>query len=200
MAERAEAVVFDIGNVLIEWDPAKVYGPLLPDPEAFFARTGLHEMNLAVDRGRPMGEAVAERATAHPADADLIALWESRWAEMARPAIPGSVALLEALRGRGVPVYALSNFGAETFEVARGMYPFLDLFDGRVISAHHRTIKPEARIYEILEEMAGRRGGGLFFTDDRADNIAAAAARGWQTHLFDGPEGLAAALRNAGLL
>ncbi|MEM9009581.1 MAG: HAD-IA family hydrolase [Pseudomonadota bacterium] len=200
---RPSAVVFDIGNVLIEWDPVKVYGPLIPDPEeraAFFTRTGLHEMNREIDLGAPFAETVARTAAAHPADAALIQVWERRWIDMASPSIPGSVALLEDLRALGVPVFALSNFGVETFERARRAYPFLDLFDARFISGHLRVMKPDPGIYEILEAETGHRGTALFFADDSAANVAAARARGWQAHLFEGAVGLVEALRVRGLV
>lgn len=201
--QTPSAVVFDIGNVLVAWDPAFVYDPLLPDPaarKAFFERTGLHEMNLDIDRGAPFRETVEARAAAHPEDAALIRAWHDRWPEMFRPAIDGSFHLLRILKSRGVPVHALSNFGAETFELACTVYPALTGFDIPVISAHEGTIKPEPRIYEILEARSGLSGPEIFFTDDRPENIAAARARGWQAHLFRNPEALALELVELGLI
>lgn len=127
-------------------------------------------------------------------------MWHQHWLDMARPDIPHSVRLMRALRARGVPVFALSNFGLEPFAMARASYPFLDEFDQLYLSGALGVTKPAPRIYELLEQDCGIPPSALLFTDDRAENIAAAAARGWQTHLFDGPEGWANRLISQGLL
>lgn len=200
--QEIQTVVFDIGNVLIEWQPERWFDQTI-GPErraALFAAVDLHGMNDRVDRGSPMHDEVEAMARRHPDLADDIMLWRDNWIKMARPEIPHSVGLLRALRAKGVPVAALSNFGRETFEIARASYPFLDEFDLLVISGDHGVIKPEPEIYALIEQACGHEPGALLFTDDRADNIAAAQARGWQTHLFEGPKGLARRLVNAGLL
>lgn len=199
---RPEAVVFDIGNVLIEWQPERFYDREI-GPErrrALFAAVDLGGMNDSVDLGAPFAETVYATARAHPDWQDEIRLWHDRWIELAAPDIPHSVRLLRALRARSVPVFALSNFGVGSFEVALAHYPFLDEFDRRYISGHLRMMKPDPEIYERVEADFGLPPERLLFTDDRADNIAAAGARGWQTHLFDGPAGLAGRLVAAGLL
>jgi 2-haloacid dehalogenase len=201
--QAAKAVVFDIGNVLVEWHPEKLYGRLIPDPAAraaFFAESGVEAMNLEVDRGAPFPGHIEAHAERNPRHAEMIRAWARHWHEMFHPAIPGTVTLLRALRRRGVPVHALSNFGAESFERARQLYPFLDEFDIPVISGRERTIKPEPRIYAILEERTGLAGDALLFADDREENIAAARARGWHGHLFRDPDGLARELRAHGLI
>ncbi|WP_118138301.1 HAD family hydrolase [Oceanicella sp. SM1341] len=200
---QPRAVVFDIGNVLVNWDPDRVYSQLLPDPaerRAFFARTGVEEMNLDVDRGAPFREHIYAHAERHPEDGELIRAWHDRWPEMFQPAIEGSVSLLRLLRLKGVPVHALSNFGAGSFDLACTLYPVLLEFDIPVISGRERAIKPEPRIYEILEERTGLAGADIFFTDDRTDNIAAARKRGWQGHLFRNPDALALQLVELGLI
>jgi 2-haloacid dehalogenase len=201
--QTPRAVVFDIGNVLIEWHPDKLYERLIPDPAAraaFFAETGVDAMNLDVDRGLPWKAHVYGHAEKHPAWAPMIRAWHDCWTEMFRPAIPGTIELLRLLRRRGVPVHALSNFGAESFEVGRTIYPVLEEFDVPVISGREGTIKPEPRIYEILEERTGLSGAELFFTDDRPENIAAARRRGWQGHVFRNPAALALELVERGLI
>jgi 2-haloacid dehalogenase len=150
--------------------------------------------------GESLDRMVAETAAAHPDWADEIAMWRDRWIEMAAPEIPESVAVLRALRARGVPVFALSNFGVETFAVAEAHYPWLTEFDRRYVSGHLGVMKPDPMIYRIVEADCGIAPGRLLFADDRAENIAAAEARGWQGHLFDGPEGWAARLVAEGLL
>jgi len=199
----AAAAVFDIGNVLIRWDPAQLYNRLIGDEaerRRFLAEICPQHWNETFDRGAPMEQGVAAHAARHPAHADLIHAWWQRWPEMLGPAIEGSVACLRALRARGAKVYALSNFAADTFEIARTLYPFLDDFDGRVISAHVGSIKPEPEIYARLEAMAGLPPEALFFTDDSPANVAAARARGWRAHLFTGPRGLIRALIDNDLL
>ncbi|MEZ5779139.1 MAG: HAD family phosphatase [Paracoccaceae bacterium] len=197
-----EAVVFDIGRVLLGWNPEAFYERLMPREARLrmFAETGIEAMNLGVDRGAPLLASVRDLAAKHPEWADMIVHWHDSWGEMIGPEIGHSVRLLHALKAKGVPVFALTNFGDETYDIARGRYPFLDDFDRAYVSARLRVIKPEARIYEIVEEDCGIPPSRLLFTDDKAENIDAAAARGWATHLFETPEGLAARLVAEGLL
>ena len=199
---RPAAVVLDIGNVLIDWQPEIFFDRHMPaDARArMFEEADLHGMNLRIDRGADLHATVMAKAAQHPRWAPMIRLWHDRWLEMASPAITGSVRLMAALRRRGVPVFALSNFGIAPFEIARRAYPFLDAFDRRWISGHLGLVKPEPEIYARLEADSGIAPERLLFTDDRADNIAAARARGWQTHLFTTPQNLAGHLRAAGLL
>lgn len=197
-----EAVVLDIGNVLIEWHPERFYDSVIGEAarRRLFDSIDLHAMNDEIDRGgafRPVVEAVAAR---HPDQAGAIMMWHDRWAEMAAPAIPRSVRLQRALRARGVEVFALSNFGRETFAIAEPIYPFLADFDRRYISGHLGVVKPDPAIYRIVETDSGVPPARLLFADDRADNIAAARARGWQTHLFTSDQGWADRLVAEGLL
>ncbi|MCL7407079.1 MAG: HAD family phosphatase [Marivivens sp.] len=197
-----EAVVFDIGNVLIEWNPERVYDRVIgvERRKAMFAAVDLHGMNDQVDRGQNWYDAVSECAAQNPDWHDEIMMWHERWLEMASPAIDHSVRLLRALRSANVPVFALSNFGIQTFEIGEREYPFLEEFDRRYISGHMGEVKPEPEIYRMLEDDCGVEPTALLFADDRADNIAAAAARGWKTHLFTDPQGFAARLVAEGLL
>lgn len=197
-----QAVIFDIGNVLIEWDPVRVYDREIGEARrrALFAAVDLHGMNLAVDRGAPFSETIEATAAAHPDWAAEIRLWRDLWIEMASPEIPGSVRLLRALRQTGLPVFALTNFGRETFEVAAAHYAFFAEFDRRFVSAHLGLLKPEPEIYAHVEAETGLPPESLLFADDRPENVEAARARGWQAHLFDGPEGWAARLAGEGLL
>ena len=196
------AVVFDIGNVLVGWDPEATFDRAIgPQARArLFAEVDLAAMNLEVDRGRPLAEAVAERMGRHPAHADRIALWQSLWREMFAPVIAPSVATLRALKARGVPVFALSNFGRETFAMAEADHDFLALFDRRFLSGELDCLKPEPEIYAALEAATGLAGQALLFVDDRAENVAVAAKRGWRTHHFTDPAGWPARLVAEGLL
>lgn len=198
-----KAVVFDIGNVLLEWRPDRLYERLLPDNaerRAFFEETRILEMNLEVDRGAPFKAHVYAHAAKFPHVKGLVRAWHDNWIDMAAPAIDGSVALLRALKRRGVTVAALSNFGVDSFDLACRVYPFLTEFDVPVISGREEAIKPEPRIYEILEERTGLLGQDLFFMDDNAQNVAAARGRFWQAEIFTTPQILGRQLHARGLI
>lgn len=197
-----DAVVFDIGNVLIEWQPERYYDQVIGKDRrmALFAALDLHAMNDQVDRGENFTSVVTDFATANPDWQAEIMMWHDNWIDMAAPAIDHSVRLLRALRRKGHPVFALSNFGIETFAIGVDHYPFLEEFDRPYISGHMGVTKPDPQIYAMLEADSGVDPAGLLFVDDRSENLDAAAARGWQTHLFDGPAGWAARLVREGLL
>ncbi|MCB6179368.1 HAD-IA family hydrolase [Rhodobacter sp. Har01] len=196
------AVVYDIGNVLLGWDPEAMYDARI-GPEArrrFFAEVPIHAANVAMDAGAPFEATLNALARAYPAWQREILWWRDDWVATLGPVIQPSVTLLRALRSRGVPVFALTNFGAETFQIARAAYPFLDEFDRAWVSGRMGVIKPDPAIYAAVEADCGLPPDRLLFTDDKAANIDAAAARGWRAHLFDSPEGWAARLVAEGLL
>lgn len=199
---QVEAVVFDIGNVLVGWHPEEFYDRVIgPDRrQKLFAEVDLYAMNEAVDAGAPLQATVYARAERHPEWGAEIRLWHDRWAEMLAPRIEGSIALLRALRRAGVPVFALTNFGRDTFEIARGPLEFLNEFDREYVSGRLGMMKPDPRIYAVVEADCGIAPESLLFADDRADNTAAAAARGWQVHHFTSWEGWAMRLVSAGLI
>lgn len=188
-----EAVIFDIGNVLVEWHPARPFDRLLGSQRraALFAQVDFEAMNLRSDLGADMEEEVRALAAQNPGDADDILIWSQHWLEMLAPDLPLSAALLRALRARGAAVYALSNFGVGTLKLAEKRYPVLTEFDRRFISGHLGMIKPDPALYAHVETELDLPPETLFFIDDRPENIAAAKARGWQTHLFETPRGLA---------
>ena len=115
------------------------------------------------------------------------------------PEMPGVPDLMRRLKAEGVRLAALTNFAADTWEEGRELFPILKEFDVEVVSGREGVIKPEAAIYELVEERTGLRGEDLFFTDDKPANVEAAAARGWRGHVFAGVEGLEAALAREGL-
>lgn len=197
-----QAVVFDIGNVLIEWQPERFFDSVIgPDRRrAMFAAIDLHGMNDRVDSGENFHEVLARTADENPEWRTEINIWQDRWLDLASPAIDHSVRLMAALQGRGIPVFSLTNFGIQTYDIAAAKYPFLRQFDHDFISGYMGVIKPEPAIYEMLESQSGVAPEALLFTDDRTDNIVAATARGWQTHLFEHPQGWADRLVSEGLL
>ncbi|MEM1374021.1 MAG: HAD family phosphatase [Pseudomonadota bacterium] len=196
------AVVFDIGNVLIEWQPERFYDRVygVARREALFGSVDLHGMNDRVDRGEPWAQVVHETAAAYPDFSREILDWHERWLEIAGAVIDRSVRLMRVLRQKGVPVFALTNFGAEPFELARKHYAFLNEFDEAYVSGRLGLLKPKPEIYAAVEDGSGVEPAGLLFADDRAENVEAALARGWKAHLFDGPDGWAARLVAEGLL
>jgi 2-haloacid dehalogenase len=190
---KPEAVIFDVGNVLCTWDPEGFYDRTIgPDRRrALFAAVDLHGMNLEVDRGALFRETIYETAERYPDWATEIRWWFDRWDELASPFIPGSIALVTALKARGVPVFTLTNFGRYSFDAALPRLTFLNAFDRHFVSGYLGVIKPDPAIYEAVERETGIAPDRLLFTDDKAENIVAADRRGWRTHQFETWQGLA---------
>lgn len=199
---RVEAVIFDIGNVLTRWQPEVFYDRVIGAARrrALFDAVDLHRMNDDIDAGALFRETIYDWAERHPEWAPEVRMWYDRWIELASPRIEGSIALLRALRGKGVKVFALTNFGRHSFAEARPKLDFLAEFDRTYVSGEMGVIKPDPRIYQMVEADCGLAGDRLLFADDRADNIAAAADRGWRTHQFETWQGWAARLVAEGLL
>jgi 2-haloacid dehalogenase len=195
------AVVFDLGGVLIDWDPRHLYRQLFDDEadmEAFLGQVTTPEWNAAQDAGRPWADAVASLAEKHPEHRALIEAFHERWPETLGGPIPGTVDVLAELREARVPLYALSNWSAETYPVARARFPFLAWFDGVVISGDVGAIKPDARMFEHLVAQHGLRPSETVFVDDRADNVAAAARLGFVAIQFRDAASLRQDLRRLG--
>ncbi len=197
-----DAVIFDIGHVLVEWHPERPFDRILgcARRKDLFARIDFESMNVRCDMGADLDEEMRTLVASHPDCADDIMIWRTHWMEMLAPDLPQSARILRALRSRRTPVHALSNFGSMTFELAERRYPVLSEFDRRFISGHLGMIKPDPAIYAYVEKELALTPSRLFFTDDRQENIEAADARGWQTHLFETPSGLADRLYSEGLL
>ena len=197
-----KAVVFDIGNVLIEWKPERFYDATIGEERrrAMFATVDLHGMNDLVDRGEDFTDTIYKWAEKYPDWRNEIRMWHDNWLELATPQIPYSVRLMRALQAKGVSCFILSNIGVRTWEIAVEAYPFLAEFDRAYVSGQMRMAKPDDEIYAEVERDCGIAPGQLIFADDRQDNIDTAAGRGWQTHLFEGPQGWADRLVAEGLL
>jgi 2-haloacid dehalogenase len=196
------AVIFDIGNVLIEWRPEVYFDRLCGQARrrAMFGAVSIAAMMDRIDAGANFSQEVAGTAAAHPGFAPEILHFRDHWCDIAQPAIAHSIRLLHALKARHLPVFALSNFGAQNFPLSAAQFPFLQQFDRAYISGRMGLIKPDPAIYAAVEADCGLPPASLLFTDDREDNIAAAAARGWQGHHFTGAAGLARHLVDLGLL
>jgi 2-haloacid dehalogenase len=200
---RVSAVVFDLGGVLIDWDPRYLYRSLFDGDDAamdrFLATVCTPEWNRGQDAGRPWSEAIAALIAEHPEHADLIRAFWDRWPETLGDAIAPTVDVLADLRGAGVPLYALSNWSAETFPLARPRYPFLDWFDGIVISGEVGAAKPDRRIYEALIERHALDPASLAFVDDVPANVAAAEGLGMRGVTFTSAPALRRDLEALGL-
>ncbi|MCG6885280.1 MAG: HAD-IA family hydrolase [Silicimonas sp.] len=197
-----EAVVWDIGNVLGIWDPVGYYDARI-GPEArerFFAETGIEAVNEQLDMGARATETLAAHAEKHPQWAAEIRAWFDDWALMFAKPVEGSAEVFEEVKAAGFPVFALSNFWAETLVIAKEIHPVLKGFDREFVSAHLQCIKPDPAIYAALEEATGLSGASLIFVDDKPENIAAAEARGWKGHVFEDAAGWRARLVAEGVL
>ena len=185
-----KAVVFDLGGVLIDWDPRYLYRKLLADEtavEEFLATVCTPEWNAEQDRGRPFAEGVAELVERYPAHAAAITAYSERWEEMLGGAIGGTVEVLAELRAAGTPLYALTNWSAETFVIARERFEFLSWFDGVVVSGEERMIKPDPAIFQLMVERFGLDPGSTFYVDDSAANVEAAGRLGFDAVRFTSP-------------
>lgn len=198
-----KAVVFDLGGVLIDWDPRYLYRKLLDDEaavEEFLATVCTPEWNAEQDRGRPFAEGVAELVERHPVHAAAITAYHERWPEMLGGAVGGMVEVLAELRAAGVPVYALTNWSAETFGIARERFEFLEWFDGVLVSGEERMIKPDPAIFRLLLDRFGLDPGATFYIDDSPANVAAADRLGFDAVRFTSPAQLRRDLEARGLL
>ena len=197
------AVVWDVGRVLYQWDLRFLFAKLIPDPaelEWFVTHVVTEEWHFQSDAGRPLAEMLPELKARFPDHAPLIDQYAARFIETLPAAVEGTHGLVAQLAARGVPQFALSNFGAEFWAMFRPTAPVFDHFVDCVISGQERCVKPDPAIYHVLEQRSGLAGAALLFIDDRADNIAAAKARGWHGHHFRNAGELAADLAARGLL
>jgi HAD superfamily hydrolase (TIGR01509 family) len=200
---RARAVLFDLGGVVIDWNPRHLYRLLFAEEaamEAFLATVCNDEWNLWQDKGRPFAEGVEILARAYPHLAMEIGAYDTRWGEMLKGPIEESVALLAALRERGVPLFALSNWSAEKFPLARARFSFLEWFDGILVSGEVGLVKPDPRIFRLAAERFALEPQRTLFVDDSPRNIAAARRLGFGAHRFTAPAPLRRALFACGLL
>jgi 2-haloacid dehalogenase len=180
-APRRSIVVFDLGGVLIDWNPRHLYRKLFADEaamEAFLSTICTQEWNERQDAGRSFSEAAALLRAQHPQHAELIEAYGVRFDEMMKGPIDGSVAILKALHDRGVPLYALSNWSAETYPLAAKRFDFLRLFRGLVISGEVGLTKPDPRIFQILLERHRIEPAEAVYIDDNPRNAEAARALG----------------------
>lgn len=201
-APRYDTVIFDLGAVLIDWNPRYLYRGLAADEpamERFLNEVCGSVWNIEQDAGRSFADAVAEAIGRHPGEEALIRAYHERWEEMLGGPIEGTVDILRQLHAAGTRLYALTNWSAETFPIARRKYDFLALFDGIVVSGEEGLVKPDPRIYHRLVQRYGVEPRRAVFIDDSPPNsLAASHYFGMHAHLFTDPDRLKADLIGLG--
>jgi 2-haloacid dehalogenase len=196
-------VVFDLGGVLIDWDPRYLYRQLFDDPdemESFLAEVTTAEWNAHQDAGRPWAEAIELLVAEHPEQRELIEAFHRRWPEMLAGEIQGTVDVLAELRTAGLRLVALSNWSAELFPVARDRFEFLTWFEGILLSGEVGVNKPDRQIFEHLIERFEIEPATALFIDDSSANVAGAAALGFRAIHFTDAAALRVVLVRLGLL
>jgi 2-haloacid dehalogenase len=203
MANRS-VVVFDLGGVLIDWNPRHLYRKLFAGDEAamehFLANVCTSSWNSQQDAGRTFAEACASLKLHYPGHAELIDAWIERQSEMVAGAIGGTVEILAELRAHKVPLYALSNWSAETFPIVLKRFEFLHWFQGIVLSGEVRLLKPDPRIFHLFFKTHGIDPAEAVYIDDLKPNVEAATALGTHGLLFTDPASLREELVRLGLL
>ena len=198
-----KAIIFDYGNVLIEWNPRYVYQKYFPNNtegmERFLKEVDFLGWNAHQDKGRTFAEGVADLSSQFPHHAHLIQAYHDNWKESIGKSYTGTVEIMKQLKEKGYPLYGLSNWSAETFPYARSKFDFFHLLDDMVISGMVGYVKPEPEIYEILLEKVKRSAQECLFIDDSLPNIEQAQKMGFETIHFESPEQLASELRSMNL-
>ena len=187
-------IIFDLGGVFVDWNPKYLYRKIFnteAEAEKFLSEICTNTWNVEHDRGRPLWEGTQLLVDKHPELESEIRAYYSRWVEMLGGLIEATVAILEKLKGMPqYRIYALTNWSQETFPIARVLYPFLQLFEGIVVSGDEKLIKPDARIYEVLLERYGVKAEEAVFIDDSLKNVKGAEAVGIKGIHFSSPEKL----------
>lgn len=202
-ASSTRAVIFDVGNVLYDWNLRQFFEKLVPahELELFLREVVTLDWHGQHDAGRPFAETSAELIAAWPRFADAIAAFGPRFSDTVTGLLPGMGDIVRDLHGRGVPLYAITNFSHEFWPPFRAREAAVfDLFDDILVSGEVRLVKPDPAIYAMALDRFGVAAGEAIFIDDRADNVDAAEAVGIAGHLFTGAASLRADLRARGLL
>lgn len=200
--KNISTVVFDFGGVLIDWNPRYVYQQIFKDEsemEWFLSHICTNDWNLEQDRGRPFAEGIAVLSHSFPEHADHIEAFHSRWEQMIKGEIPGTVALLKQLKKK-YTLYGLTNWSAETFPIALDRFDFLQLFDGIVVSGTEKMIKPDKKFFQLLLDRYTLNAENCVFIDDNKMNVDSAAELGFHAIHFKNPDQLKTALHAMGLL
>jgi 2-haloacid dehalogenase len=193
MNSTIKCIIFDFGNVFVQWDPHALYKRFLPTPAAvdsFLHEVSFTEWNAKQDAGRPFKEGVAELSAQFPQYAHLIQAYDTHWVESIVGVIPGTVNILRDLKSKGWPLYLLSNFSAEKFPLMQKNYDFVKLFDDMIISGEVGLIKPDPAIFHLTLSRIKYPAEQCIFIDDSMPNIQTARAVGMQAIHFHNPDQL----------
>lgn len=197
------AVVFDVGRVLYRWDIGHLFRQIVTDPvrlEKVVSEVITEEWHFQHDAGRPLAEMVPERIALYPDFEAEIRAYATRFNDTIPGPVPGSHALVGRLDAAGVPLFAITNFGAELWAGFRPTAPLFDVFRDIVVSGEERLAKPDPAIFALAERRFGHPAGTMLFIDDNAANIDAARECGWQVHHFANAAQLEADLAERGLI
>ena len=197
------AIIFDIGNVLISWDPKNLYKKLIADKEEldwFCTHVVNLEWHTHHDAGLPMQEGIKNLTAKHPDYRDLIAAFDTRWAETIGEEIAGMLDIMQSLSTQNIPQFAITNYSAEKYPEFERDYAFAGHFKDVVVSGREGIVKPAPAIYELAIERFGITPEQTLFIDDREENIHAAAKFGIQGHVFTGHDNLLRELKSLKLL
>ncbi|MDE2560794.1 MAG: HAD family phosphatase [Sphingomonadales bacterium] len=184
-----QAVVFDVGRVLVQWDMRALFSKLVDDPKELdwvMANVITEQWHFEHDRGRDIDEMVAERSAEFPDHAHLVRAWAERFNETVPGPVPGSFELVEQLSTRGVPLYAITNFGDALWARFRPTQPVFEHFRDVVVSGEEKLAKPDPALFALAARRFGFEPAVMLFIDDNAANVESAARCGWQVHHFDG--------------
>ena len=198
-------VIFDLGGVLVDWDPRYLLRKVMPGREAemetLLADVLNHAWNLERDKGDSWAAAMEQNKADHPQWADIFDIYTDRWVETLGGSHDGTVAILRELKARGTPLYALSNWSAEMFPHAEAKYQdWLQLFDGVVVSGRVKMVKPNREIFDYLLGTYDLQPDDVLFIDDHEPNVDAARSYGIHAHRFTDPDLLREELVTTGLL
>lgn len=199
----ARCVIFDVGKVLFQWDLRHLFTKLIADPaelEWFVRHVVTPEWHFQHDAGRPLAEMVHELKAEFPAHAALIDAYATRFNETIPGPVPGSLELVERLDAAGVPLFAITNFGHEFWEMFRPTQPVFDRFQGIIVSGTEKLVKPDPAIYALAIQRFGIDPAGAYFIDDIAANVAGAESLGIAGHHFVDASELARDLAARGYL
>lgn len=198
-----QAIIFDFGAVLMQWDPRRLFRQYFPSDEtieAFMQEVNFHDWNIEQDRGRHTTEAVALLVAQYPQYTEQLHAYDERWLETIVGPIQGTVDILERLYTTGMPLYGLTNWSADKFPLVRARYPFFKRFRDIIISGEEKLVKPDPAIFQVTLRRIGRSAQDCLLIDDSLPNVQAARQLGMAAIQFHSPEQLERELRKLNLL
>jgi len=197
------AVIFDVGNVLYQWDIRNLYSKRIDDPERldwFVSNVVTPELHYQHDQGRELSPMVAELLASWPDERELIKAYVPNWLETIPGPVPGSLEVVRQLHDKGVPLFGITNFGIEFWDMFRPTAPIFNLFNDIIVSGAEKMVKPDPAIYRLAQQRFNIEPASAIFVDDRLDNVEGARACGFHAHLFTDASTLRGELERLGLL